>query len=230
METFWTIIPFIVPLLVLSELYRRYKNKNEPKEKKTVSKLEKYKFYRYLKLIFIERGVVKFWSAIWYVPLFFSLIGTVTFVGELKDSVFPPLPLEKMQTKEGVIKSIILRKNIDDLLILSLKSGKNEEFVIRNSFAEEVNYLLNKKVKVWYSRGWSSAFSIDNIIYEITLDGKSIRKHQYDFGKVLEVRNSVRSFAMYCLYILLFSIFMIWIQNRKELPAHRLYKKNKEEK
>ena len=78
MNNFFIIIPFLVPLMVMFSIYKQYKNKrNTVKDyEKKLAWFEKNKWLRYIKTIYIDRGVVKFWSAIWYVPLLFC-----TFIG-----------------------------------------------------------------------------------------------------------------------------------------------------
>ncbi len=224
MDNFFIIIPFLVPLWVLYTLYKQYKDKKEGKVKETkkVSKLNKYAWFRYIKLVFGTRVWYRQSTAIWFVPLGFAFVfGMGTFYINSTRLIYPPLPLEKMITEKGIIKSIVLRKKMRDLLILTTEDGKDKKFGFA-SFAGEVDTLPNQSVKVWYARGMSSAYTVDNIIYEITKDGKTIRKYPYDYEHRLETRKSFWSFAKYCLYIALFSLSMIWIGNRKELPIHRL--------
>ena len=223
MELFYTILPFIVPLLVLIQIYHNYKNRKKVKEKKT-SKFEQYKLYRYLKTIYVERGIVKFWSAIWYVPLLFgSVFGIVSIFGHFQDSFFPPIPLEKMQTQTGTIESVQLRRNMDAILVLKNDQNKQAVYAIHTT-QKEAKLLLHKKAKVWYTKGWSSGFTVENIIYEITNNEKSIRYFPYNYEHHLEVDKEFLNFTLTLSYICLFSLFMIWVQNRKELPAHRLYR------
>ncbi|MBU0631801.1 hypothetical protein KKA17_04080 [bacterium] len=224
MEILLSILPFIVLFLIGRSIYVKYKELKERKKiQKPVSVFEKYQWSRYIKLVFGTRVWYRQSTAIWYVPFGFAFaFGGASLFVNLGSLVYPPLPLEKMQTKDGVIKSIVLRKKIDDLLILSTKDGIDEKFAIRNASAQEAKSLLNKEAKVWYHRGWSSGFTIDNIIYEITLDGKSIRKYPYDYERYLETNMLSWNFTKYCFYIVLFSALMIWIPNRKELPIHRL--------
>lgn len=223
MELFYTILPFIVPLLVLIQIYHNYKNRNKVEEKKT-SKLEKYKLYRYLKTIYVERGIVKFWSAIWYVPLLFcSVFGIIIIFTQFQQSIFSPISLEKMQTETGTIESIQLRKSMKDILVLKIGHNKQVVYAI-NSSQKEAKLLLHKKAKVWYTKGWSSVFSVENIIYDITINGKSIREYPYDYKRHLESNKDFLNFGLACIYIAFFSLFIIWIQNRKELPVHRLYR------
>jgi hypothetical protein len=224
MEILLSILPFVVLFLIGRNIYVKYKEVKEKKKiQKSISFFEKYQWYRYIKLVFGTRVWYRQSTAIWYVPFGFAFVfGAASLFVNVGSLVYPPLPLEKMQTKDGVIKSIVLRKKIDDLLILNMKNGKDDKFAFRNASVEEANFLLNKEAKVWYHRGWSSGFSIDDIIYEITLDGKSIRKYPYDYERYIETNILSWNFTKYCFYIVLFSALMIWIGNRKELPIHRL--------
>jgi hypothetical protein len=204
MDNFFSILPFLVPLLVLYTLYKQYKDKKAGivQEKRKVSKLNKYGWFRYIKLVFGTRVMYRQSTAIWFVPLGFSFVfGTVTLYINLTHLIYPTLPLEEM-TREN---------------------GKDKQFAF-DSFAGEVDILpkLNQSVKVWYAKSMSSAYTVDNIIYEITKDGKTIREYPYDYEQRLEMDKSWWNFTKYCLYISLFSLLMIWIGNRKELPVHRL--------
>ena len=148
MEIFFTIIPFIVPVLVMIELYRRYKNKDKPRKK--ISKLKRYWHNSYIRLIFIERGVVKFWSAIWFVPLGFSFVfGIITLYLSIFSTVFPPLPLKMMNTKQGIIESISLMRKTADALVFKNQDGTYENFSIRTN-KDEMKQLENYTPGVEY--------------------------------------------------------------------------------
>lgn len=224
MDNFFSILPFLVPLLVLYTLYKQYKDKKAGivQEKRKVSKLNKYGWFRYIKLVFGTRVMYRQSTAIWFVPLGFSFVfGMGTFYINLTHLVYPPIPLEKMITEKGIIKSIVKRRKMDDLLILTTEDGKDKEFAFISWTGEEKT-LLNQSVRVWYSKGMSSAYTVDNIIYELTRNGKTIRKYPYDYEHRLGTQKSAWVFTKYCLYTTLFSLLMIWIGNRKELPVHRL--------
>ena len=227
MNNFFIIIPFLVPLMVMYIVYKQYKNKRKAVEiyEKRLAWFEKNKWLRYIKTIYIDRGVVKFWSAIWYVPLLFcTFIGITFMVGSLESLVLPPLPLDQMQTKVGIIKTIKERRNMFDLLVLETKKEKEISFFIRSCSKERRALLINKKVKIWFSKSWSGLFSIKNEVFEITVNGRSIREKPYSYKQKIKHNKKELNFALNCLYIALFSAFIIWIQNRKEKPYHRLYR------
>ena len=208
-------------------IYKQYKNKRNAVEEyeKRLAWFEKNRWLRYIKTIYIDRGVVKFWSAIWYVPLLFcSFIGITLLVGSLESLILPPLPLDKMQTQVGTIKLIKERRNMFDLLVLKTEKGKELSFFIRSCSKERQPMVLNKKVKIWFSKSWSSLFSIKNEVYEITANGKSLKAQPYSYKQEIEANKKDLNFALDCLYIAFFSAFMIWIQNLKEKPYHRLYR------
>lgn len=223
METLLSILPFVVLFLIGRNIYVKYKELKEKKKiEKSVSFFEKYQWYRYIKLVFGTRVLYRQSTAIWYVPFGFAFVfGGASLFVNLGTLVYPPLPLEKMQTETGTIESIHLRKSMKDILVLKIDQNKQVVYAI-NSSQKETKQLLHKKAKIWYHRGWSSGFSIDDIIYEITLDGKSIRKYPYDYERYIETNILSWNFTKYCFYIVLFSALMIWIGNRKELPVHRL--------
>jgi hypothetical protein len=219
------------PFLIILILYKKYKN-SEKEEVPKPSWFAQTNFFKYVKLVFVTRVNLRPWTAIWYVPLILSSLGSFTIGPVIMAAIYPPLPLEKMQTQEGIIQSIIDRKKMDGLLVLKTKNNEDKEFAIENVSEEEPTALRNKEVKIWYSRGFSSLYTIDNIVYEITVNGKSIREYPYNYKRVLEVNKSFQNFAKYCFYTVLFSILMMWIPNRNELPIHRLnrmklHKKNK---
>ena len=227
MDNFFIIIPFLVPLMLMYIVYKQYKNKRNAVEEyeKRLAWFEKNRWLRYIKTIYIDRGVVKFWSAIWYVPLLFcSFIGITLLVGSLESLILPPLPLDKMQTQVGTIELIKERRNMFDLLVLKTEKGKELSFFIRSCSKKRQHMILNKKVKIWFSKSWSSLFSIKNEVYEITLNGKSLRTQPYSYKQKIEANKKDLNFALDCLYVAFFSAFMIWIQNRKEKPYHRLYR------
>ena len=224
MDNFFIIIPFLIPLWVMYITYKQYQDKKAGRLQRRTSRFEKYEWYRYLRIIYVERGVVKFWSAIWYIPLLFcSVFGVISILGYFQDSIFPPIPLKQMQTKMGTISSIQLRKKMDDLLILKTDKDETLTYSIRST-KKEAKRLFHKKVKIWYTKGWSSTFSIDNIIYQVRIDGRKTSKYPYDYQHHLSTDKSFLNFGIICIYITLFSLFIIWIQNRKEKPYHRLYR------
>jgi hypothetical protein len=227
MDNFFIIIPFLVPLMVMYIAYKQYKNKRNAvaEYEKRLAWFEKNRWLRYIKTIYIDRGVVKFRSAIWYVPLLFCFfIGITLLVGSLESLILPPLPLDKMQTQVGTIELIKERRNMFDLLVLKTEKGKELSFFIRSCSKKRQPMILNKKVKIWFSKSWSSLFSIKNEVYEITVNGKSLRTQPYIYKQKIEANKKDLNFALDCLYIAFFSAFMIWIQNRKEKPYHRLYR------
>jgi hypothetical protein len=227
MDSFFIIIPFLVPLWVMYVVYKQYKNKKDAVEdyEKRLAWFEKNKWLRYIKTIYIDRGVVKFWSAIWYVPLLFcTFIGLTFLIISLESLILPPLPLDKMQTKVGIIKIIKERRNMFDLLVLETKKGKDFSFFIRSCSKERKSHIINKKVKIWFSKSWNTLFSISNEVYEITIDGRSIRERPYSYQQKIKDNTKNLNLMLNCLYIALFSAFIIWIQNRKEKPYHRLYR------
>jgi len=226
MDNFFIIIPFLIPLMVMFTIYKQYKNKKNAVEEyeKRLAWFEKNRWLRYIKTIYIDRGVVKFWSAIWYVPLLFcSVFGVAIVLGYFQDSIFPPVPLKQMKVQTGKIVSIQLRRKMRDLLILKTDRNETVTYSIASS-KKEVKRLVNKKVKIWYTKGWSSAFSIDNIIYQVKIDGQNTSKYPHDYKHNLSTEKSFLNFGITCIYITFFSLFMIWIQNRKEKPYHRLYR------
>jgi hypothetical protein len=229
MELFWKIIPFLILLWIFVILIIKYRN-GVKEEVLKPSWLVQTKFVKYIGLVFFIRPNLRPWTGIWYFPLLFGFLGCFTIGDVITSTIYPPLPIEKMHTQEGVIKSISKRKKMDDLLVLEINNNKNREFAVFRDYGLFSG--LNKKVKVWYSRGFSSIYTIDDIIYEVTINGKSIKKHPYDYKRYLEGDASSWNFTKYSFYTVVFSLLMIWIPNRKELPIHRLnrmrlYKKNK---
>jgi hypothetical protein len=220
MELFWMIIPFITPLLIIIVAYQQYKNKGISTYKK-LSWLERQPLYQYIKSIFFTRVYYRQWTAIWHVPLFFSIIfGFGTLIANLTYVIYPPLPLEKMQKQQGVIESIVIRKKMDDLLILRNSNGVQESYAYRLYGSD--NKYLEQNVTVFYTKGFSSLFSIDNIIYQVTNNSTKEILDKYDYERVLQKHRSFWKFTKTCFYIAMFSAFMIWVFNRKELPIHRL--------
>lgn len=223
-------MPFITLYLIGWKIWHSYKakkNKEQPIEKKHS------KLYNYLHLIFIERVNLRpsIVTVVAYVVLFFSgLLFNASFVVNLKKEIFPPVPLEKMQISEGIVKSIVFRKKMDDLLVLETPSGKREHYAFITS-KEEVEILLNNKVKFFYSKGFSSLFTIDNRIYQIVKDGKIVLP-AYSYESALAYRKVTWNFVKNSFLVFLVSAFIIWFPNRKERPIHRLnrlkkYIKNK---
>ena len=232
METFWTLIPFVVVLLIAINLYETYKNRGKEKIQK-LSWIEGQSFFKYLKLVFVTRVNLRPWTAVWYIPLFFATVLSLNLINNIRHSIYPPLPLEKMQTQQGIIQSIIKRKKMDDLLVLKTNSGLREEYAYR--LYGSADKYIDQNVTIYYSRGFSSLFSIDNRIYQITTNDTKLILDPYNYIWSLRANKNSWNFTQYCFFIAIFSLFMIWIPNRNELPIHRLnrmksYKKNKGEK
>lgn len=235
MEYFLAILSFLVIILITRNIYLKYKESKKKKiVKEPVSGLNKYGWYCYLKLVFIERVRLKnsILEAILFLTLAFSIILTLSgFITKIETFIYPELPLAKMQTKDGVIKSMKIRRKMADLLVLTTDNGQDIEFAIYTK-EREIEILLNQRVKVWYRLDWSSIYSIENYIKEITIDNKSIRLFSFNYEKTLMNDKKYWNFTKYCFYIALFSALILWIQNRKELSIHRLnrmklYIKNK---
>jgi hypothetical protein len=233
MDNFFIIIPFLVPVMVMYIVYKQYKNKRNAVEEyeKRLAWFEKNRWLRYIKTIYIDRGVVRFWSAIWYVPLLFcTILGTTGLIGHIQGMFFPPIPLKQMSKQEGVIQSIQFRKKMDDLIIFKPKNSNRTIAYSIHDIKKVSSRILHKPVQIWFTRGWSSAFSIDNIIYQIKLDEERVPIYSYNYKRRLKVNQMSLTFALNCLYIAFFSAFMIWIQNRKEKPYHRLYRLKRSKK
>ena len=235
METFLTSLPFIAVLLIAINLYKTYKNRGkEISEKQTW--LQKQRWYQYIKLVFFIRIKYHSYSAIFFIPMVFGIFfGGASLLSNIETTmIYPHLPLDKMQIQHGVIESIFKRKKMDALLVLRTTNGTHEEYAL-NVTDSEIKMYLTKNVTIYYSRGFSSAFTIDNIIYQITDTVTKTVLRPYDYARSLEIDQSFWKFTKYSLLIGVFSAFMIWRFNRKELPIHRLnrmksYKKNKGEK
>ncbi len=208
-------------------VYKQYKNKKNAAEEyeKRLALFEKSKWLRYIKTIYIDRGVVRFWSAIWYVPLLFcSVFGIVGLIGHFQGMFFPPISLKKMIKEKGIVQSIQFRKKMDDSIVFKPNNSDGAISYSIHDIKKASTKILYKPVQIWFTKGWSSAFSIDNIIYQIKLDGEQVPIYSYDYKRHLKVNQMSLNFALDCLYIAFFSAFMIWIQNLKEKPYHRLYR------
>lgn len=234
MELFWIILPFLIPLIIVAGMYRDYKNQDVIKVEKP-SWLEKQSFYQYIKLVFYTRPQhYRPSSLIWYYPMVICLFfGVGSFGIHISEAIYPPSPLEKMQTQQGIIESITLRKKMADLLILRRYDGVREEYAYRTTH-DRIPLCVDKNVTVYYSKGFSSLFSIDNQIYQIvTNDTHTILDlFPYDYERALKFKKGAWTFTRYLFYIAAFSAFMLWRANYKELPIHRLnrMKLNKKDK
>lgn len=224
MELFWKILPFLIPLIIVAGMYRDYKNQDAVKIEKPPSWLQRQEWYQYIKLVFYTRPQhYRPSSLVWYYPMVICLFfGVGSFVVNIQNLIYPPLPLEKMQTQQGIIESITLRKKMDDLLVLRRYDGVREEYAYR--IYEPADKFIDKNVTVYYHRGFSSAFSIDNQIHQIiTNDTHTILDPlPYDYERYLRNGRGFWNFTKYLFYIAAFSAFMLWRANRKELPIHRL--------
>jgi hypothetical protein len=229
MELYWNIVPFITPLILLVVAYKMYKNKKNgiEEDENQSSWLERYSWYRYIKLVFVTRVRQRPWTVLLFLPLFLSSIfGFVTLINNLKRVAYPPVQLNQMQTKQGVVKNIILRKKMDDLLVFKTLEGTKEEYAFRTTKQDSKKY-INKKVTIFFTPGWSSAFTIDQIIYEIREKNRIL--YPYNYQRHLEVNELFWKISYYSLGIAACLVFLLWLANRKELPIHRLNRiKNKQ--
>ena len=224
MDSFFIIIPFLVPLWIMYIAYKQYQDKKAGRLKKGTSRFEKYGWYRYLRIIYVERGVVKFWSAIWYIPLLFA---SVSFSAGLYLSIlsyiFPPLTLSEMNYENGVIQSISIQRKMADSLVLKKEDGNLSNFYIR-AYKNEQQKLVNKPITIYYAFNRTSSISFGNIVYEVMVNKKSIRVTPYNYDKEVQSAKRLITLANNSLIVMMLSAFMIWIQNRKEKPYHRLYR------
>jgi len=219
-EFFYKILPFIVPILIMLSMYYQYKNKD--KEEKP-SWLEQQPLIRYIKLVFFTRVYYRQWTIFFALPLWFSLIiGMVNLIGDIERLVYPPLPLEKMQIQHGAIKSITDSRKMDDLLILQTDNGATEKYAY--DIYGSMDRYIDRNVTIFYTRGFSSGFTIDNKIYEIIADdtNATLNKYPYSYEHSVEFNKSTFNFTMYCFLVAIISGYMVWLFNHKELPIHRL--------
>jgi hypothetical protein len=220
-ETLFTILPFLAILLISLNAYYRYKNRGKEEESTWT---DKYSFTRDVMTAF-KRVKYRPWTFLFFFPSFFGLIlGIITLFSNIQNEVYPPLPLEKMLTKQGVVESIKERKKMDDLLIFRTKDGEIEKYAYRLYGSK--NNLLEKNVTIFYTKGFSSAYTIDNKVYQInSIDtNKSIELHPYNYERSLQINKSFWKFTMWSFIIGFLSGFMMWYANRKELPVHKLNK------
>ena len=230
MGNFFIIIPFLIPIWIMYIAYKQYQDKKAGRIQKRASRFEKYGWYKYLRIIYVERGILKFWSAIWYFPLLFAGIGF--FAGlylSTLNFIFPPLTLSEMNHENGVIKSISIQRKMADKLVLEKEDGSLSNFYIR-VYKNEQQKLVNKPVTIYYAFNRTSSISFGNIVYEVIVNKKSIRAVPYNYDKTVQSEKSLITLANNSLIIMVFSAFMIWIQNRKEKPYHRLYRLNRYKK
>jgi len=224
MDNLFIIIPFLIPLWVMYIAYKQYQDKKTGRLQKRTSRFEKYGWYRYLRTIYVERGVVKFWSAIWYFPLLFASASfSAGIYLSILSFIFPPLPLIKMNHATGVIQSISMHKKIADSLVFKQKNGEQLKFSIR-AYNDEQKKLVGIPVTIYYAFNRTSSISFGNIVYEVMENNKSIRTSPYSYDREIQSVKGLITLANNSFIVMMFSVFMIWIQNRKEKPYHRLYR------
>jgi hypothetical protein len=110
MELFWKIIPFLIPLWIFVILIIKYRN-GVKEEVPKPSWLAQTKFVKYVVLVFFKRVELRRWTGIWYLPLMLGSFGSFGIGSVVMHKIYPPLPLEKMYTQEGVIKSVTKKKD-----------------------------------------------------------------------------------------------------------------------
>jgi len=222
MDNFFTIIPFLLPLWFLYIAYKQYQDKKAGRLQKRTSKFEKYEWYKYLRIIYVERGVVKFWSAIWYFPL---LLSSALFIVGLSSSmlnyIFPAVHLSEMNYEKGVIQSISVHRRSVDSLILKKEDGSLLDFYIR-IHGNEQEELVGKPVRIYYALTRIGTGFFDQV-YEVMLDKKSIREFPYSYDDEVYLRSNI-TLTKNSFIVMILCVFLIWIQNRKEKPYHRLYR------
>ena len=226
MDNFFIIIPFLVPLMLMYIVYKQYKNKRNAVEEyeKRLAWFEKNRWLQYIKTIYIDRGVVRFWSAIWYVPLFFGTLGFISGLWiTIENFILPPIPLKQMDYKDGVIQSIKLAKKTADSLVFQQDNGNELHFYIRTDKNEKTN-LIGKPVRIYYALNRTSILTFGDIVYEVTENNKSIRARPYSYERAIKYNEGMNKFTLYSFFLMVIAAFMIWIQNRDEKPYHRLYR------
>lgn len=219
MEVFLQILPFLVIVLIGKNLYHSFKNKD--RIEKELTWLEQKPLFQYLKLVFIVRTRYRTASFLFFLPMWFCIFfGAASLYVNLTEFIYPPVALEKMQIQQGIIKSITIRKKMDDLLVLKTDSGTLEKYAFRLNGS--IEKYIDKNVRIYYSRGFSSAYTIDNRIYQINEIGNNNILEKYNYKRHLEVNQMSRNFTRNFILIGVFSAFMVWFLNKKELPIHRL--------
>lgn len=220
METLFTILPFLAIILISLNAYYRYKNRGKEQEQIWT---DKYSFTRDIMTAF-KRAKYRPWTFLFYFPWFFGIvIGFASLVGNIERLIYPPLPLEQMETKQGTIESIKERKKIDDLLVLKTNAKMIEEYSYREGW-ESKNNLIGKNVTIFYGKGFNSAFTIDNKVYQIVDNNTHEVIKKYSYEGALKTNIDFWKFTIWSFVIGFLSGFIMWYANRKELPVHKLNK------
>ncbi len=222
-ETLFTILPFLAIILISLNAYHRYKNRGKEQEQIWTNK---YSFTRDV-MTSLKRAKYRPWTFLFFSPWFFGLIfGIVTLFLNIEGLVYPPLPLEKMQTKQGLIKSIVKNRKTRDLIIFQAKDKNIEKYAYELALNERIGNLVDKNVTIFYTKGFSSPYTISNIVYQInsTDTNKSIELHPYNYERSIQINKSFWKFTIWSFIIGFLSGFIIWYANRKELPVHKLNK------
>lgn len=226
MDNFFIIIPFLIPIILIFVAYRQFKNKKNvvAEYEERLKWFEKNKWLRYIKTIYIDRGVVKFWSAIWYVPLFFGTLGFISgLLISIENFILPPIPLKQMDYKDGVIQSIKLAKKTADSLVFQQDNGNKLHFYIRTDKNEKTN-LIGKPVRIYYTINRTSILTFGDIVYEVIENNESIRARPYSYERAIKLNEGMNNFTLYSFFLMVIAALLIWIQNREEKPYHRLYR------
>lgn len=219
MDILFKALAILTPMFMIWSFYYRYKHQDDAPPKP--SWLEKQPFVQYFFLVFVERIRLRSASAFFFLPMFMGIfLGTLTLISCISNLVVPPIPLEQMSTKQGIIESITIHKKMMSSLLLRLPDGTKEEFAYYP--VRPVGHYLDQNVTVYYARGWSSGFTIDNCINQIEQSGTHLILHAYDYERKLAFAKGKWTFTKYCFYTAAFSMLIIWLLNRKELPIHRL--------
>ncbi|MDD5359061.1 MAG: hypothetical protein PHI79_07825 [Sulfurovaceae bacterium] len=218
METSLTTLPFLIILLIVFNVYQGIKNRGKNEESTWT---DKYSFTRNMMTAF-KRGKYRPWTFLFFFPWFFGLgLGTVFLIVSMERLIIhPPLPLEKMYIKQGTIESIKERKKMDDLLVFKTKDGKIEKYAYR--LYESKNNFVGKNVTIFYARGFSSIYTIDNKVYQIIDNNTHKVIDKYSYEGALKENIFFWKFTMWSLIIGFLSGFIMWYANRKELPVHQL--------
>lgn len=215
METFWTIIPFITPLLIILIVYKRSKNKEKVQK---ISWLEKQSFYKYVKLVFFTRVKYRPWTMLLHFSFWISILLFYITINIYIST--PAVPLTQMKVLEGNVREIYLNKKSSDILVLHISNG-TEKMLATSMNKQERQSLLGKKIKIWYFNVYNM-FHFEDTIYQIYINNKPLNKHwAYSYAIHVENKKKMMSFIIRVLFIAFLSAFFLWFFNKQELPIHR---------
>jgi len=185
---------------------------------KKSANFKKLNIFQYIKLVFYTRVFYRQWTIIVYLLAIFSFLFFLAAINIYIGT--PTVSLDKMETKKGIVKEVLLKSKGLDELVLMTTDKTYHRFVLSVGKSTK-NKILYKQIQIWYLESWN-LYHYEDKIYQIYMDNKPFHAKGdrpswvYDQTEQINEKKSILKFIKYDFLVMVLLIFILWISNRKE--------------